>query len=211
MIIFDLDGTLIDSKIDIANAVNHTLRQLNQKEIENEVIYGYVGYGIEPLLKNAFSKAQKDISYEEALDIFNTFYKGHCLDNTTLFPDVIHILDYYSDKKKVLLSNKTYYFIDIIVNGLSIKNRFDYIFGGDSLPFRKPDPMIIKNIIACIKAPTIIKAIIIGDSKIDIEAGKNAEILTCGVTYGFRPKEEIISASPDYIIDSLRELKRYIC
>src|SRR3972149_1268598 len=123
LIIFDLDGTLIDSKVDIANSVNFTLRELNLKEIPYELIYTYVGNGVEPLIRKALEAAGGN-GIENALTLFRAYYLEHLLDNTVLYPNVIGVIEKLSGIKKAVVSNKSERFVKKILSGLDIAKYF---------------------------------------------------------------------------------------
>lgn len=205
LIIFDLDGTLIDSKKDIAQAANHTLELLGSPVLEEEIIYEFVGEGVKRLLEKCLGRKDHDL-LERAWQIFCEYYRHHLLDNTVLFPGVKEILDYLWFLDKIIISNKPDQFCSPVLNGLGILPYFRMILGGESLPHRKPDPAPVYLVIEKF-ALRPKQVMIVGDSGIDIECGKRAGIYTCGVTYGFRSREELMEAQPDFLIDHLEELK----
>lgn len=208
LIIFDLDGTLIDSKKDIAQATNHTLGVLGLPVLEEEIIYGYVGEGVKKLLAQCLGRNDHDL-LENAWQIFCTHYHQHLLDNTVLFPGVEETLRYLGFLDKIIISNKPDQFCLPILEGLSILPYFRMVLGGDSLPSRKPDPASIYPVIQKF-ALRPEQVMIVGDSGIDIECGKRAGIYTCGVTYGFRSREELERAQADFLIDHFEGLKKIL-
>lgn len=212
LLIFDLDGTLVDSKLDIANGVNHTLTTLGLAHISNEEIYHYVGHGVTDLIADAVGLHQERRG--EALKIFMDYYQSHLTDHTQLFPGMQEVLDYFSVKKKAVLTNKPQGLTDLLLRQLGLTTRFDMIIGatvdspGSGFP-KKPDSASTQHILkTCDVSPQ--RAVIIGDSAVDIETGKNAGILTCGVTYGFRPRQELEQAGCNLIIDHPSELMRLL-
>ena len=204
LIIFDLDGTLIDSKVDIANGVNFTLRELNLKEVPDELIYTYVGNGVEPLIRRAVESAGGN-GIGNALDIFRAYYLEHLLDNTVLYPNVIGVIEKLSGIKKAVVSNKSERFVKKILSGLDIAKYFEIALGGDSLKNKKPHPDTINLVMERVGISPK-KTLIVGDSAVDIECGKRAGTYTCGVTYGYRDKKELIEAGADWIIDDIGKL-----
>lgn len=209
LIIFDLDGTLIDSKDDIANSVNYTLKQFGLPALENSLIYSYVGNGVLPLLEETLTHSNKKDTLNEALKIFRTHYEEHLLDITRPYPGVMEMLEYFSSAGMGLISNKPEKFVKKILKGLDVESFFLVALGGDSLKTKKPDPEGINMIINRFKTMPD-KTIIVGDGGVDIRAGKNAGIHTCGVSYGLREREELVDAGADIIIDDILELKDHI-
>ncbi|MBI3599340.1 MAG: HAD-IA family hydrolase [Nitrospinae bacterium] len=226
LIIFDLDGTLIDSKVDIADSVNFTLRELNLKEIPYELIYTYVGNGVEPLIRLALERSEGRAmetaslptptlkkggngGIEKALAIFRTYYWEHLLDNTVLYPNVIEVIKRLSGIKKAVVSNKSERFVKKILLGLAIDGYFEIALGGDSLKNKKPHPDMINSVTERLGISSS-RTLIVGDSAVDIECGKRAGAYTCGVSYGYRERDELVSAGADWIIEDMGELVNLI-
>ncbi len=203
LLIFDLDGTLIDSKRDIANAVHWTLRDLKLPQISDEEVYAYVGNGVRPLILKSVGEHPE--AYKKGLAIFKNYYQEHLLDHTVPFDGVEEVLKYFAAKKKAVFTNKPQYFTDPIIKGLKLDPYFDAVIGSDAGFPKKPDPAAIHHLLKKFDCPPD-KAVLVGDSKVDIETGQNAGILTCGVTYGFRPAEEVREAKPDFVVGNLPEL-----
>ncbi|MBU2590434.1 MAG: HAD-IA family hydrolase [Nitrospinae bacterium] len=204
LIIFDLDGTLIDSKIDIANSVRHTLRQLGLRDVPPEIIYTFVGRGVEPLIRKSLAEAG-DGNIDEALSIFRRHYDEHLLDNTASYPMVEDVLKSLSDINKVVLTNKMVDFAVKTLKGLAIDRHFLDIFGGDSFPTKKPNPEGLRYIFDKFGAKPK-NTLVVGDSGVDIEAGQRAGAVTCGVTYGYRSAEELRLQGADYMVDNFLEI-----
>jgi 2-phosphoglycolate phosphatase len=208
LLMFDLDGTLADTGRDLANSVNHVRSTLGLEPLDEAVVYGRVGHGAEHLLRSSLPGEYAD-RFAEILNRFLKHYEEHLLDTTVLYPHVNEILDEFAGKKKVVVTNKLHYLSVAILRGLKIDAHFDAVIGGDSGWNKKPDPSCLNHILGEFKvAPE--KAVIVGDGRTDIEAGKAAGIHTCGVTYGLCGKEELIAAQPDFLIDDLRELTDHI-
>ncbi|MFQ6618500.1 MAG: HAD family hydrolase [Fidelibacterota bacterium] len=213
-LIFDLDGTLIDSRTDISEAVNFTLEKFDLPELPRRIIIDYVGDGSDKLIERALKRScaekgmesPEKIDCSEALKIFSDYYREHYLDNTVLYDGVKDVLNYFSSIPMAVMSNKGYEFTEKILDGLEISQFFRVIMGGDSLPVRKPDPLPVLKIIEKIKCNPEL-TVIVGDSGNDILAGKRAGTITCAVTYGLRSKSALLEFSPDYLIDRIQELK----
>lgn len=208
LIIFDLDGTLIDSKIDLANSVNHALDELNVPEKDTSLIAKYIGGGITNLMKLSLGR-DNESELKRAVEIFKTHYGKHLTDNTVLYPHIEEALDYFSKKHKVVITNKTSDYTKAILKKLGVIDRFDIILGAEDVEKRKPSPYPIKKVINILNVSNK-KTIIVGDMATDIAAGRNADICTCGVTYGLGAREDLLNAGPDFLINDIRELERII-
>ncbi|MBI2082494.1 MAG: HAD-IA family hydrolase [Deltaproteobacteria bacterium] len=209
LLIFDLDGTLIDSKRDIANCVHWTLRDLSLPQVSDEEIYSYVGNGVRPLIQKSVGE-EEGPNFQKALQIFKDYYGTHSLDCTVPMEGALEILEHFKGKKKAVFTNKPQYFTEPILKGLKLDHYFDEVIGSESGFPKKPDPTIVHHLMKtmkCLPAETVL----IGDSKIDIETGKNARVLTCGYLKGFRSPNEVRQAKPDFVISELRELKSLFC
>ncbi len=207
LIMFDLDGTLVDSMKDIANAGNFTLKNFGLKTKSVQEITSYVGEGREHLVKKLLG--DKPGFLKEAISVFGEYYKKHSMDNSTLYPNVKEMLEYFKDKKKAVVSNKNREEVVSNLKSLAIYDYFENIIGGDEVERRKPSQFHLCKTMQMLRVDKG-KSIMVGDMDIDISAGKNAGILTCAVTYGVSKKEDIIRAKPDFIIDDIIKLKGII-
>ncbi|MBX7150589.1 HAD-IA family hydrolase [bacterium] len=206
LLIFDLDGTLVDSLKDIAQSVNFTLQQLEIQSLPEKQIQSYVGDGISLLLSRCLQTQcePNESLLKEALGIYEKHHMDHCLDYSKLYPDVEAVLSHFQNKNKIIISNKPENFTKKVVQGLGIAHYFDIILGGDSLQEKKPSPFpVLFALNKLRKAPR--SAVMIGDGHQDIACGKAAGIWTCGVTYGFRSKDAVADA--DFIVDQLNKIK----
>lgn len=199
LFIFDLDGTLIDSKEDIATSVNYTMRTLGLPTVSDEVIYSFVGNGVTPLIRKSI-EAAGGIDFDRALKIFMEHYDQHLLDRTRPFPVVLDVLEHFSKTPKVIVTNKSQGFSEKILKGLGMDRYFSEIFGGDTAFPKKPHPDVVRHLLTKFSAGAG-ETVIIGDSRVDIETGRNAGILTCGATWGFRPRQELVDIGCDYLTD----------
>jgi HAD superfamily hydrolase (TIGR01509 family) len=209
LVMFDLDGTLADTGRDLADAVNFTRARFNLAVLPDAAVLVHVGRGVEHLLRQAIPE-QTAGRFGDVLRIFLERYEGHLLDSTVLYPSACETLDYFRDKRRALVSNKLHRLTVTVVRGLGIEPCFDIILGGDSAPHKKPHPALLQQVLAYCRVPPE-RALMIGDGNIDIQAGKQAGVLTCGVTYGLGAKQDVIAASPDFIVDRLAEIPRYFC
>ncbi|MBF0493026.1 MAG: HAD-IA family hydrolase [Deltaproteobacteria bacterium] len=209
LLLFDLDGTLLDSKKDIALSVNYALSSTGNKELPEETIIDFVGRGLPQLIGDCLNSSERD-PVQTVVEAFWTHYQEHLLDHSQLYPGVLDFLQQDQHHKKAVVTNKPYAFSKKILEELNISHHFDWLIGGDSLPIQKPDAGILKPILDDLKRKGLStqKILMVGDSKIDIDTGKNAGIQTCGVTYGLRPRQELVDCQPDYLIENFGEFSK---
>ena len=209
LVMFDLDGTLADTGHDLASSVNFTRARFDLEPLPEQSIYAQVGRGVEYLLRHALPEKSPD-DFQQVLRVFLGHYERHLLDRTVLYPGVRDVLDYFCAKRKVVVSNKMYRLTLSVVRGLGVEDCFDAIFGGDSAAEKKPHPALLHVALRRFHLSAA-SAVIVGDGDTDIEAGKRAGVMTCGVTYGLGDKSELIAAAPDLLIDDLTELYDHFC
>jgi haloacid dehalogenase superfamily, subfamily IA, variant 3 with third motif having DD or ED/haloacid dehalogenase superfamily, subfamily IA, variant 1 with third motif having Dx(3-4)D or Dx(3-4)E len=207
LIMFDLDGTLADTGRDLADAVNHTRAHFDLPALADSLVYANVGRGVEHLLRQSLPRESSE-HFQKVMQVFLARYENHLLDATALYPDVRKTLDYFRDKKRVVVSNKVHRLTVAVLRGLGVETEFDAILGGDSALEKKPHPALLNDVLRRFDVPRD-RAIIVGDGDTDMEAGKRAGIITCGVTYGLGDRDKLLAAQPDFIIDNLRELLNY--
>jgi phosphoglycolate phosphatase len=198
LLIFDLDGTLIDSKVDLANSLNQALRERGMQELDHEEIYSYVGNGVYNLIERSVHAAGGD-DVDGALSHFMTVYDRRLLEHTRLYDGIAEVLDHFRDVPLALITNKSMRFTRPIVEGLGVGHRFQPLLTRDSLPECKPHPAPVQH---CLVAHGVRPRYtwMIGDGATDMVAGKTAGVRTCGCLYGFRSKEELAQAAPDALI-----------
>lgn len=209
LVMFDLDGTLANTGRDLADAVNFTRAHFQLPALPDASVISHVGRGVEHLLQQAVPE-ERLLHFDEVLQVFLKRYETHLLDATVLYPHVHDVLGYFRGKKRAVVSNKMYRLTIEVVRGLGIAEEFDIILGGDSAQEKKPHPALINHVVERFHiAPQ--KAVMIGDGEIDIEAGKRAGVITCGVTYGLCAREAVAAAEPDVLIDNLSTLHDFFC
>ena len=206
LIIFDLDGTLVDTCHDLANSVNFALNALDLPPLELQEVISHVGDGLKKLMDRSLPKDRLG-EMNEAIDIFRSHYREHLLDFSVFYPKVENVLNYFRGKKMAVVSNKPEEFTRLILKGLRRADLFEIILGGDSLPVMKPDPGPILHILKQLSVSPE-KTAIVGDGTTDIEAGKAANVWTCAVTYGLKKKEVLLKMKPDFMIEDIVELKK---
>lgn len=203
LLIFDLDGTLIDSKWDIATSVNLTLGDLGLPIRTQEEIFSFVGDGIKRLLRLAVGEENQS-AYEGALAIFRGHYLAHCLDRTRFYPGIEKVLTHFSEKHKAIATNKSIEYTRIILEGLG-SHHFTYTVGGDDGFGLKPEPGMFLNIMEQLKVNRE-RTVLIGDSTNDINGGHRAGIRVCAVGYGMGNREKMAACEPDWFIEQPEEL-----
>jgi len=208
VLIFDLDGTLIDSKLDLAHAVNAMLEHMGRTPLAHEMVYSYVGNGAPMLVRRALGEGATDAECEKGLAHFLAYYRAHMLDNTVTYPGVREGLEKLKGKAMAVLTNKPVRFSEEILNGLGLSRYFRFVYGGNSFEKKKPDPMGVETILRDLAAPPA-DAMMVGDSDVDIRTARNSGIWACGVSYGLGT-EGLRLHPPDIMLDSLDELPAYL-
>ena len=208
LVIFDLDGTLIDSRLDLIHSVNAMLRHLHRPELPGDVIASYVGDGVSMLVRRALGDPKDEALLKHAVEYFLSYYRAHKLDHTTVYkgiPEALaHIQSNGSERKMSVLSNKPVLPARAIVKELGLADFFVKVYGGNSFETKKPDPLGVNTLLKETHISTS-EAMIVGDSAVDVLTGRNAGIATCGVTYGFAP-HTLCEAPPDVTASSPLEL-----
>jgi len=206
LVIFDLDGTLIDSSRDLANAVNATRAHLGLAPIENETVYSYVGNGAPVLIRKALGPEYADEEVQSALEYFLAYYREHMLDNTVLYPGVREVLDEFrrAGLTMAVLTNKPVRFSQGIVDGLGLGAHFRRVYGGNSFEQKKPHPVGIETLMSEVGA-TRQETVMVGDSSVDVQTARNARVTACGVTWGFQP-DTFAAWPPDFLVNTAGEL-----
>ncbi|HKT88590.1 MAG TPA: HAD-IA family hydrolase [Candidatus Sulfotelmatobacter sp.] len=209
LLIFDLDGTLIDSRLDLVHSVNAMLRHFKRPELPDDVVASYVGDGAPMLVRRALGDPKNEAFFKEALEFFLAYYKVHKLDYTHVYEGVKETLNAIrsmngSRRQMAVLTNKPVNPSRAIVEAVGLGEFFSHVYGGNSFPTKKPDPLGARTILKEAHVHPH-ETLMIGDSSNDVLTGRNAGLWTCGVTYGFAPHTLAI-APPDTLIDSPVEL-----
>jgi phosphoglycolate phosphatase len=208
--IFDLDGTLIDSKADLVDATNATRLHMGLSPLSEETVASYIGSGAPVLMRRALGPEASETQVNEALAFFLKYYYVHMLDKTVLYPGVREALDEMkaAGVAMAILTNKPHANSVGIMDGLGLGGYFVRNYGGDSFPQKKPDPIGIQTLMADLGLPPE-SVIMVGDSHIDIKTARNAGVHSCGVTFGLQP-ETLVAEPPDLLVDDMRELSRWV-
>ena len=209
LFLFDLDGTLIDSRADLAFSLNLALARLNMHPLPESRIVDFVGDGVQKLIERSLrettGREPESTLTKDCIALFREEYGNHLLDRTRLCPGVLEALDRLSWATFAVVSNKPEGFSRRILEALNVAERFRIILGGDSTRNPKPHPeSLLKAMDVCDSIPS--ETVMVGDSATDIKAGKAAGVVTCGILGGFRTRENLEEAGCDLIIHGLLEL-----
>jgi phosphoglycolate phosphatase len=206
LVIFDLDGTLIDSSRDLADSVNATRAHLHLPPLDDALVYSYVGNGAPVLIRKALGPDYTEDEVQSALLYFLNYYRDHMLDNTDLYAGVRALLDRFRDAgvRMAVLTNKPVRFSQGIIEGLGLTTHFRRVYGGNSFDQKKPHPIGIETLMSECGASRE-RTLMVGDSSVDVQTARNAQIAVCGVTWGFQP-ETFAQFPPDFLIHHPEEL-----
>lgn len=204
LLIFDLDGTLVDSEKDLALSVNAVRNEMGFKPLPIARIASYVGQGVQALIRRAVGESASEKVVERVTTRFLEYYRDHMLDHTVPYPGVREALDGLRAKKLAVLTNKPVVFSRKMLAGLGLARYFAFIYGGNSFGQKKPDPVGVFKLLNDLKIPPE-AAMVVGDSDTDVLTGRNAGVWTCGVTYGIGSRS-LKATPPDLLVRDMREL-----
>ncbi len=213
VLVFDLDGTLIDSSHDLAGAVNVARERMGLGPLSHAQVMTFIGNGARELVRRGISFESGTASDEEidrALGYFREHYAQHLLDQTLPYPGVREVLEIFASRTHgsartlAVLTNKPLRFTRPILDGLGLAPYFRYIYGEDSFPAKKPDPVGLLSILRDTAAAPH-ETMLIGDSEIDVHTARNAGVHACGVSYGLS-SGQLASCPPDILLDTLLDL-----
>jgi phosphoglycolate phosphatase len=203
-LIFDLDGTLIDSKRDLIRSVNAMLAEMGRETLHEDTISGYIGHGAPQLVGRALGNGASEAERERALKFFLGYYEEHKMDSTCAYPGVAEALEELRGFPMAILTNKPVRVSLRILEGLGLAKYFRAVYGGNSFETKKPDPLGARRILGELGASPD-EAILIGDSEVDVQTARNAGTLAAAVNYGFGMHDR--AAHPaDVYLDELTEL-----
>ena len=210
LLIFDLDGTLIDSKLDLAHAVNAARAHFGLQPLDLATVGNYIGNGAPVLMRRAMGPQANDADVDKALEFFMAYYGDHKLDNTRAYPGIPEALEelHRDGVRMAVLTNKPVRISGGIIDGLGLSKYFTRVYGGNSFERKKPDPLGVETLLAETGVPKE-RAMMVGDSSVDVQTARNAGVKVCGVTYGFQP-ESFAANPPDMIVDRPEELARAV-
>jgi len=213
VLIFDLDGTLIDSKLDLALSVNAMLEYMRRVPLSHDTIYSLVGNGAPVLVRRALTEGTvpheiTDEQVDRGLAYFLSYYRAHMLDNTVAYPGVREALELLAQRPMAVLTNKPVNFSRAILDGLGLSRHFRYVYGGNSFEKKKPHPMGVEILLRDLHS-TAREAMMVGDSEVDVQTARNAGIWACGVSYGLGA-DGLRANPPDVMLDTLTELPSHL-
>jgi phosphoglycolate phosphatase len=206
LLIFDLDGTLIDSSKDLAVAMNATRAHMGLPEIEPGLIYSFVGNGAPVLVRRALGPNADDEFVERGLAFFLKFYRAHALEHTQLYPGMRDAVEQLHSHRHLLavLTNKPGRISFDILESVGLARYFARVYGGDSLGAKKPDPLGI-HLLRQETGAAANETLMIGDSSVDVQTASNAGVKACGVSWGFQP-ETFEQYPPDFLVHHPHEI-----
>jgi phosphoglycolate phosphatase len=204
LIVFDLDGTLIDSEEDLALSVNAVREHLGMEPLPYDTVASYVGRGVVILMRRALGESASEDLAKRAVEMFLEYYRDHMLDHTVPYPGVPEALEQLQSRRMAVLTNKPVRFSRAILEGLGLYRHFARVYGGNSFEQKKPDPVGLLALMREFNLPAS-RILMVGDSDTDVLTGRNAGAWTCGVTYGLAP-ESLETSPPDLLVDDLRQL-----
>ena len=204
LIVYDLDGTLVDTRTDIARATNHMRARVGLPSLPEKEICGYVGLGLTRLVEGCLGPADP-AKVEEATRIYRAFYSQHLLDHAALYPGVREVLEHFQERNQAVITNKPDPYSRQILEALGLAGYFLEIVVGNSGYAKKPDPESLLVLMRREGAPPE-GTLFIGDSPVDVETGFRAGVTTAVVTQGFSKREELERAGPDYLVRGFPEL-----
>lgn len=203
-LIFDLDGTLVDSETDLTLSVNAVRLQMGLEALPRSTISSFVGRGVVTLIERALGPSASPDDVQKAVGLFLAYYRLHMLDHTVPYTGVRETLDGLKGWKMAVLTNKPVRFSRDMIAGLGLAGHFSFIYGGDSFERKKPDPMGVAKLIEDMDVSAA-QTMLVGDSDTDVLTARNAGVLACGVTYGIG-SHTLEAARPDFTVGDLRDL-----
>ena len=205
LLLFDLDGTLVNTLEDIAASLNHALACFNEGPLPSAVVQQFVGGGIEDLLIRSFGDHRVDLA--RAVQIYKEHHAKNLLVRSVLYPGVIETLEHFQTIPKVVLSNKSLEFVTPLIGSLGLAQQFQALVGGGPGVLLKPSPDSILRLMARFRVPRE-RTVMVGDGTTDIVAGRAAGVITCAMTYGFRSEEQLRKAGPDHMLHAFSDLTK---
>lgn len=209
VIVFDLDGVIIDSARDLVAAARYSLHQVGSSDRDFPLVRSYIGGGARNLLLRCLDENKRD-RIDEVLNIFKAYYEANCTVQTTLYPGVSDVLAFYAGKKRLALATFKIRPATLkILSQLDVLKYFDVVVTADDVQQPKPDPECINHILKTLHSSPD-DAILIGDTPTDVRTGKNAGISTCAVLYGIGTRKELNACEPDFIVENILDLKHIV-
>lgn len=209
LIIFDLDGTLVDSIPDLSDSLNYAAKKLGYPLIAEKEVPALVGNGVRALISKAFELTIGTPDFEKAQEAFMEYYSQNLTTRTVFFPNVEDTIFHFSQKKLAILSNKPDHFTKPIIEALGLQKHFEIVLGANKHMERKPSAEPIQYIMNKLGVLPE-KTLMVGDGDADVMAGKNAGVNTCAVSYGYRSAAELELLQPDFLLDDIGQIRSLI-
>ncbi|MCP4677937.1 MAG: HAD-IA family hydrolase [Deltaproteobacteria bacterium] len=204
LVVFDLDGTLVDSRLDISEAIHHGIRTVNGPPVSDDAVHELIGLPLvemfETLLPDALTQR-----VEVAAEAYRQYYFDHCADHSSVYPGVIECLDYLGNIPLAIATTKMTFMAVQVVEKLDLADRFVLVQGSDGIP-HKPDPTLLHQVLRKVGMEPG-RTWMVGDTVYDIQAGKAAGMQTCAVTYGIGDPDELRRVKPDSVLDNLTDFR----
>jgi phosphoglycolate phosphatase len=204
-VVFDLDGTLVDSRRDIAEAANYALEKAGLQRLPHDELESYVGDGAPLLMARAARLEVADLKTAAMVADFLDYYAEHPIDHTTVMPGGLEALEALRELPLGVCTNKPRRTSLAVLRGLGLEGRFKGLVAGDDLPKRKPDPAMVLETARLLGVP-VRSVVMVGDGPQDVLSGRAAGAFTIGVRGGIQALERLTASAPDLIIDTLAEL-----
>jgi phosphoglycolate phosphatase len=208
-VVFDLDGTLVDSRADLAASANYALTTLGFAAHSEQAIGSFVGDGARNLISRAAGISENHPEFDALLAAFVEHYDRHCAVKTKLMPGALEAMTALVELPLAVLTNKPRQPTLTLLAALGQLDRFSVIVAGGDLPYLKPDPRPLEHVAKCLKLP-VSQLVLVGDGPQDVECGRTAGAKTIGVKGGIAALERLIFAAPDRLIDSLYDLPKAV-
>ena len=204
LIVYDLDGTLVDTRKDISEAANQMRARMNLPPLSEQEICGYVGLGLQRLVEGCLNTTEP-VKIEEGVRIYRSFYTQHLLDHTVLYPGVTQVLEHFRSRRQAVITNKPDPYSHRILEALGVAGFFTQIIAGNSGWPKKPDSA---SLVALMRAEGAEpdRTVFVGDSPIDMETGARAGAVTVGMVQGFCGRKELETSGPDHLLEGFPEL-----
>ena len=212
VVMYDLDGTLLDTAGEITQAVNLTLDEFDHEQVSEEQVRNWIGHGTGWLMKRAWEETDgpRNVSWDEVMSRFIAHYEATAGTSSTAFPHVLETIKKARayGVRQAIVTNKERRFTERVLELHGLQDQFDLVICGDSLDVKKPNPAVIDHCLRTLGA-TAGEALFIGDSEIDVSTAKAAGVVCWAVHYGYNLGRPIADAGPDRIVPDIREVPNF--
>ncbi len=209
LVLLDLDGTLVDTAPDLAEAANHVLATLGRPAVDMPVIRGFIGNGVRELVRRALAiqGEPSEAEVDAAMPVFSAYYGKHLQKHSRVYPGVQETLESLGRQGRLLvcITNKAARFTEPLLENLGLRGYFDLVLSGDTLPKKKPDPLPLRHAAGHFGLD-VAQGLLVGDSVNDTQAARAAGMPVVCVSYGYRGEMPVENLAADAVIDSMGEL-----